>query len=274
MKLGDKGILNTIGKIVTPSLAGAVHHTGASSLIELSASYLNILIGKGSGTGWDRGEEIVASKILSNTSDEFRTVIDCGGNRGNWTREVRRRLGSDAGRWIIIEPAEDCIRICKNLPNIEVIEAAAGEDQSTLTLYTDGGTSGLASLHRRGDSFAVDRKFTSSEVAVLTIDSIVESRRLDRIDFLKMDIEGHELFALKGASRSLKDKKVRALSFEFGSGNVNSRTFFRDFWDFLVPFGFEIRRICPGGKTLIIKSYNEDLENFRGVTNYLAVLNQ
>jgi hypothetical protein len=53
---------------------------------------------------------------------------------------------------------------------------------------------------------------------------------------------------------------------------VNSRTFFRDFWELLIPLGFEIRRICPGGRTIGVKSYYEDLEMFRGVTNYIATL--
>jgi hypothetical protein len=53
---------------------------------------------------------------------------------------------------------------------------------------------------------------------------------------------------------------------------VNSRTFFRDFWELLAPLSFELRRICPGGKTTVVKSYYEDLEPFRGVTNYVAIL--
>jgi hypothetical protein len=87
-----------------------------------------------------------------------------------------------------------------------------------------------------------------------------------------MDIEGHELFALKGALAALGAKRIGALSFEFGAGNVNSRTFFRDFWQLLTPLGYELRRICPGGATTTLFEYYEDLEFFRGVTNYLAVL--
>jgi hypothetical protein len=61
------------------------------------------------------------------------------------------------------------------------------------------------------------------------------------------------------------------LTFEFGSGQINSRTFFHDFWDLLQPLGFALRRICPGGRTVPVDEYYEDLEYFRGVTNYLAL---
>jgi hypothetical protein len=87
-----------------------------------------------------------------------------------------------------------------------------------------------------------------------------------------MDLEGHELFVLRGAAQALKRGYIRALTFEFGSSNVNSRTYFHDFWDLLSAYGFEIKRIYPGGTVMKVSEYYEDLEYFRGVTNYLAVL--
>jgi hypothetical protein len=87
-----------------------------------------------------------------------------------------------------------------------------------------------------------------------------------------MDLEGHELFALRGTLTALSQRRIRALSFEFCLGNVNSRTFFRDFWELLTPLGFELRRICARGMTIPILEYYEDLEFFRGATNYIAIL--
>lgn len=115
-------------------------------------------------------------------------------------------------------------------------------------------------------------KFSVRTVPVIMIDNLIADKCLDHVDFMKMDIEGHELFALRGAIQALSAGRIKALSFEFGSGNVNSRTFFRDFWDLLIPLGFELRRICPGGGTVPVKTYYENLEVFRGVTNYIAVL--
>jgi FkbM family methyltransferase len=273
IRLGDQGVLNTMAKKVTPALARAVNGMGATQGVELLASYLNLLIGKGCGTGWDKGEQIAAANVLRELRAAAEpTVIDCGGNRGEWTREVRARLGTDRGRWVIIEPADECVRLCRQLPNVEVVAAAAGESPATLKLYTDAAASGLASLHERGDSFARGAHFTTREVPVITIDSIIDDKGLGRIDFMKMDIEGHELFALPGARKALEAGKIRALSFEFGAGNINSRTYFRDFWNLLTPLGYDIRRICPGGSTVAIRDYYEDLEAFRGVSNYIGVL--
>jgi FkbM family methyltransferase len=267
-RLSDRGILNTVGKKVTPLLGRAVNGMGATGIVEFAASYLSLLTGKGSGTGWDDGEEIAAANLLRGIRDPI--IIDCGANQGEWTRRVRHHLGSDGGHWILIEPATECLKMLNELPNVEVINAAVGEAPAVMALYSDDGTSAIASLHLRGDSFLKGRQFTTRDVSVIALDSVIQN--LDRVDFMKMDIEGHELFALKGALRSLETRKVKALSFEFGGGNINSRTYFRDFWDFLKPLGFELRRICPGGSTVRIREYYEDLEAFRGVSNYIATL--
>ena len=86
-----------------------------------------------------------------------------------------------------------------------------------------------------------------------------------------METEGHELRILKGARKLLQTGRIRALTFQFGAANVNSRTYFRDFWDLLTDYGYAIWRIMPGGTRVEIKRYCDDLELFRGASNYLAI---
>ena len=117
-----------------------------------------------------------------------------------------------------------------------------------------------------------DLNYTTVEVEVSTIDQVIESQTIDFVDFMKMDAKGHELFALRGARQSLASRKIGALSFEFGCGNINSRTFFRDFWELLTGAGFSIWRIAPSGKDVPVRDYYEDAEYFRGATNYVAEL--
>ena len=151
-------------------------------------------------------------------------------------------------------------------------QAAVGEAQDGRGPRSPGDAAGNASLHIRSDTYFAEETFVSSEVAVVSIDSFMEAHAIQSVDYMKMDIEGHELFALRGADRALATGVIRALSFEFGSGNINSRTFFRDFWDLLTKHSYDIYRILPGGRTLRILRYDEDLEYFRGVSNYIAVL--
>ncbi|HUK73655.1 MAG TPA: FkbM family methyltransferase, partial [Streptosporangiaceae bacterium] len=158
------------------------------------------------------------------------------------------------------------------LANVSVVAAAIGSSTATMPLYVPNRQSGWMSLHPRRDSFARNEDFTSRDVEVIKLDDLLKEKKLEHVDFLKMDLEGHELFALRGAGAFLEKGRISALSFEFGSANINSRTFFRDFWDLLVPLGYSIARIAPRGRIIRIRGYDETLEFFRGATNYIATL--
>jgi len=45
---------------------------------------------------------------------------------------------------------------------------------------------------------------TGTSVKVTTIDKFVEANKLPRVDFIKMDVEGHELKVLKGAHETIQ----------------------------------------------------------------------
>jgi len=71
---------------------------------------------------------------------------------------------------------------------------------------------------------------------------------------------------LSGFGKAIFSTKV--IQFEFGGCNIDTRTFFQDFWYLLTKYGFSFYRIAPKG---VFKqdSYNENLETFT-TTNYLA----
>jgi FkbM family methyltransferase len=268
MRLNQAGKLNHFGKKITPTLGHIAANTLATSFIELASAYLNCIIGKGAGAGWDKGEELAASRFIHR---ENPVIMDIGANKGWWTVELRRLIG-ERGRWVLVDPAAECCALLRKFDGVEVIEAAVGERAGKGKFYTPGDGSALASLHERHDSHVHEAriKMEEREVAVTTIDEILDKHGIEIVDLAKMDIEGHELFALRGAAVSLKTHRLRALTFEFGNSNVNSRTFFRDFWNLLTGYGYRIYRIYPGGKTVPVLEYYEDLEYFRGVTNYVA----
>jgi hypothetical protein len=114
---------------------------------------------------------------------------------------------------------------------------------------------------------AVETEATE-EISVAAIDAFCVSQSIDRIDFLKLDVEGHELSVLHGARDMLNKGSISMIQFEFGPANIYSRTFFYDFWA-LLSGAFEIFRIVPAGISPI-NYYGEHLEIFL-TTNYLAV---
>jgi hypothetical protein len=54
-----------------------------------------------------------------------------------------------------------------------------------------------------------DNNHDSLEITTVSIDDFVHERNLPRVDFIKMDIEGAELSALKGAEKTIRAHKPR-----------------------------------------------------------------
>ena len=82
-----------------------------------------------------------------------------------------------------------------------------------------------------------------------------------------MDTEGHELNILKGMGDLIY--KIRIIQFEFGGCNIDTRTFFQDYWYFFKAHQFDIYRIAPFG-IIKINNYRESYERFQ-TTNYFCV---
>jgi FkbM family methyltransferase len=257
-----------IAKSLIPATAYVFSSAWLQSAISLGETGAALLQGKGAGTGWDINAEVIAALKFIRPG---ATVFDVGANKGEWSRAVQKRVGDL--RLFLFEPQATCAPYLR-IDGAVLTQAAVGEADGRAVLHSSGDAAGNASLHIRGETYFAGQTFSPSEVAVVSIDSFMEDRAIQSVDFMKMDIEGHELFALRGAANALSKGTILALSFEFGGSNINSRTFFRDYWNLLTEYSYEIYRVLPRGRTLRILRYDEDLEYFRGVSNYIAVLSR
>ncbi len=73
--------------------------------------------------------------------------------------------------------------------------------------------------------------------------------------------------ALQGFGGALS--VVRAVQFEFGGANIDTRTYFRDFWYLFTEAGFDLFRITPFGPQRLGRYRERD--EFFSTTNYVAV---
>lgn len=139
-------------------------------------------------------------------------VLDCGANVGVFTRYSLKR---GAKLVVAIEPAPE---------NIEVLgrnfaqEIAAGR----VIVYPKGvwNKDDFMQLHidphnSAADSFVIGKEGWGKveQVPLTTIDKLVAELKLERVDFIKMDIEGAEIQALEGAAGTIgRDKPRMAIS--------------------------------------------------------------
>ncbi len=200
-------------------------------------------------------------------------ILDVGANRGDWSRALLAKRGASPLRLIAFEPSPEHETTLAAIgdPRFEYQMKAVSSTVGEATLHFDAPGSVNASLVKR-DLDHINIPFDGSQtVPTTTIDAIVDGAGLERIDFVKIDVEGHELAVLEGAAQSLSHGLIRALSFEFGGGNVDTRTFLRDFWTLLTGYGFDIHLSTPWFGLVKINRYHSSLESFE-TTIYVAVL--
>ena len=101
----------------------------------------------------------------------------------------------------------------------------------------------------------------------LKLDEFIKEEKLKDIDFIKLDVDGYELDVLNSFGDLIF--KTKLIQFEFGGCNIDTKTYFQDFWYFFINKNFKIYRITPRGPEEIIK-YEEKDEYFV-TTNYIAI---
>jgi FkbM family methyltransferase len=131
-------------------------------------------------------------------------VLDCGAHYGGYTRKA---LDEGAGLVVAIEVAPDnvsCLRktFAPEIAQGKVIVYPKGvwhrDDQLTLQRAEKSWANRVEEGQRGGQV-----------VPLTTIDRIVAELKLERVDFIKMDIEGSEKNALTGAAGTLRRFKPR-----------------------------------------------------------------
>ena len=129
-------------------------------------------------------------------------VLDCGANVGVFTRFA---LNAGAAKVVAIEPAPDnieCLR--RNFPGeiasgrVVLVPKGVWDRPGEMELKIEHGNEAAA-------TFVINLRKIDRTVLVplVTIDSLVAELGLDRVDFIKMDIEGAEVRALEGARQTL-----------------------------------------------------------------------
>jgi FkbM family methyltransferase len=134
-------------------------------------------------------------------------VLDCGANVGVYTRHA---LSAGAKLVIAIDPAPSAVACLRR--NFEA-EIRTGR----VIIYPKGVWSRDADLElttnpayaSAANSVAINRGDRGPTVPLTTIDAIVRELELDRVDFIKMDIEGAEAQALEGGRATIARYRPR-----------------------------------------------------------------
>lgn len=142
---------------------------------------------------------------------------------------------SPGGHHLAIEPVPSKAAWLRNrYPNVDVQQVALSDQNGTLTFYEDSKRPGFSSLRPPDSSSDI----LSYDTDVRLLDDLVGDRAFD---FVKLDLEGAELPALRGAT-ALIERCHPAMLFECGvQTGLDAFGYERvDLWDFLVGTGYDV----------------------------------
>ena len=128
---------------------------------------------------------------------EPATILDLGANIGIGAAWFRGRYPQ--AHIVAVEPDPDSFaKLERNLgsdPNVTLVNAAVGRESGEVTLFRPAGYSIASSVsNARPGGEAV-------RVRACTIDELCSEHGLERLDLVKLDVEGAELDALEGFGR-------------------------------------------------------------------------
>jgi FkbM family methyltransferase len=116
-----------------------------------------------------------------------------------------------------------------NIKNVEPINVAASDHNGTVFFQEDPSYLAGSRVVAEGDGTV-----RGVNVAAVRIDDLMKDRKIDRLDFIKMDVEGHEQEALEGMRQTLsKFKPFCVLEFNAFVMIYHNRQFPQDFMDYL-----------------------------------------
>ena len=125
-------------------------------------------------------------------------VIDAGAFYGETSLWFSRLVG-DTGKVYAFEPFPDNIEVLRHnisnnigVNNIEIITRGLYNRNG---IYSMTGISAVAAIIKQSQG--------EGNIQFITLDEFVEEKHLDSVDFIKMDIEGSEIEAINGSSRTI-----------------------------------------------------------------------
>lgn len=226
----------------------------------------------------EEDDMVLLPLILKQDSVSF----DIGANYAYYT--VRLAKLAPLGKVYALEPIPPTFKVCNKiikhykLENVVLLEAGAGAQNSTVEFkvpvqdsgFISGGQGHISGRHNELSERKIYYPWSKERVfqcRVISIDQ--EFPDLNKLDFIKMDIEGAELYALKGMMNTLIRLRpfilIEICKFWLSGFGIKAK----EIQEFMFDIKYGIYRYCRNNKSLLKVDNLEQDEKY----NYIDKIN-
>jgi len=201
--------------------------------------------------------------LMNNVLRKCKVIFDVGAHIGEWTNfalAINKNLEIHC-----FEPSKFTFKklIANNFPpNVTTNNFGLSSTKGEKSLYIFNNGSGLNSLYKRSGLGGYKQQDKVETVQLDTLEHYCIEKNIKKIDYLKIDAEGHELDIIKGGKSLFKNGQVNMIQFEYGGTNIDARVLLKDFFEFFEGMGYYFFKIFPN-HIKFIKEYNIRFENFK-----------
>jgi len=197
--------------------------------------------------------------------NRLATAFDVGANHGDWAELV---LAANPGA------AVHCFEICP--PTFKKVSTRlAGKSRVRLNDFGLSDAPGEIKLKYCPDGDGATTMFdVVMPMQVQTINARVARGQdyctglgLNKIDCLKLDVEGAEHLVLHGFGDLLQPDSIPVIQFEYGTVNIVTKFLLKDFYALFESRGYRVGKLFPDH--VRFREYRFEDEDFRG-PNYIA----
>jgi FkbM family methyltransferase len=208
--------------------------------------------------------------LLNQVAPRVRLALDIGANVGDWTSRLLQ-----ANPRCVVHGFEASPKTFANLrqrnsqtDNLVLYNCGMGENVGQLPFYDYGENSGLSSFVAREISVGLKPKQIIN-VPLTTVDTFRAEHNIGHVDFAKIDTEGFELPVLRGMRRTLQERNVSMIQFEYGGTWIDANATLGQANQFMAQLGYTLFRLRPDSLEHV-NYHAREYETFK-YANFVAV---
>lgn len=201
--------------------------------------------------GWFEAPEQAMLWLYGRPGD---TVLDIGAHVGLFSA-IAQQAVMPGGRVIAVEPSATTAELLRRNTGGQttVLEAAVGQITGRQVLHSEG--SGKSAYNTLGGDAA-----DGVEVDVVTIDQLMTDQGVARADFVKLDVEGAELAAWRGAKQAIEQQRLGVVMIEFTEPNLKrAGTSSRELFAAVNDSGYTLCRFDTDALQLVAAAFDQPI---------------